>query len=55
MLADNLKRSWRSDPGEAFAVSATLVKMVEDMYGNAIGKDEDEDDVLDVQAGLKST
>ena len=48
-------RTWREEPNEAYEVSANLVKLVEDMYGNAIVEDEDGDQVLDVEVAIKSS
>lgn len=53
--ADNLIRKWNGEPGEAYEVSANLIKLVEEMYAAAIVNDEDDDQVLDVEIGIKST
>jgi len=52
--ADNLVRTWREEPGEAYEVSVNLIKLVEEMYANAIITDEEEDQVLDVEVAIKS-
>lgn len=53
--ADNLVRTWREEPGEAYEVSVMLVKLIEEMYASAIVTDEDGDQVLDVEEAIKST
>lgn len=41
--ADNLIRTWREEPGEAYEVSNNLITLVEEMYANGIVTDEDGD------------
>lgn len=53
--ADNLIRTWREEPGEAYEVSVNLIKLVEEMYAAAIVTDEDDDQVLDVEIAINST
>lgn len=53
--ADNLIRTWRQEPGDAYEVSAQLIDLVEEMYAHAIITDEDDDKVLDVEIAIKST
>lgn len=48
-------RTWREEPGEAYEVSVNLIKLVEEMYANAIVTDEEGDQVLDVEVAIKST
>ena len=53
--ADNMIRTWREEPGEAYEVSVNLILLVEEMYANAIVTDEEGDQVLDVEVAIKST
>ena len=53
--ADNLVRTWREEPGDAYEVSVNLIKLVEEMYASAIVTDEEGDQVLDVEVAIKST
>jgi hypothetical protein len=53
--ADNLVRTWREEPNEAYEVSVALIKLVEEMYASAIVTDEEGDQVLDVEVAIKST
>ena len=53
--ADNLIRTWREEPGEAYEVSDHLISLVEEMYANGIVTDEEGDQVLDVELALKSS
>lgn len=41
--ADNLIRTWREEPGEAYEVSDHLISLVEEMYANGIVTDEEGD------------
>lgn len=53
--ADNLVRTLCGEPGDAYEVSANLIKLVEAMYAAAIITDEEGDQVLDIEIGIKST
>ena len=55
-VADNMIRTcWKMEPGEALTVSVNLVQKIVELYCNSIVQDEEGDNVLDVDAAMKST
>lgn len=55
-VAENMFRTcWKTEPDEPLTVSINLVTKIEELYCNSIVQDEEGDNVLDVDAALKST